>query len=185
METLEAIVAEKKTTHDENEMMQIYERAFPSAAVFVRHMGGNLEDAKDIFHDALVIYFEAKWKRDLRLNKPEEAYILGIAKHLWIRKYHLKHTVVPLSDVEKGIAIPEDCFSTINDKRLLRFLELAGRKCMDLLRAVYYQSLAIKDLVNTLGYGNEHTVSVQKYKCLEKVRNIIKEKSLVYEDFLE
>jgi DNA-directed RNA polymerase specialized sigma24 family protein len=185
METIEAIVAKKEITHNETEMMRIYERAFPSVAGFVRHMGGNLEDAKDIFHDALVIYFEATWKRDLRLHKPEEAYILGIAKHLRIRKYHLNRSVVPLSDAEKGIAIPEDYFSTINDKRLLRFLELAGRKCMDLLKAVFYQSTPIKDLVKALGYGNEHTVSVQKYKCLEKVRNIIKEKSLAYEDFLE
>ena len=32
---------------------------------------------------------------------------------------------------------------------------------------------------------NTVTASVQKYKCLEKVRNTVKEKSLTYDDFTE
>jgi hypothetical protein len=36
----------------------VYEESFPSVAAFVAKMGGSLEDAKDIFHDAMVIFFE-------------------------------------------------------------------------------------------------------------------------------
>jgi hypothetical protein len=36
-----------------------------------------------------------------------------------------------------------------------------------------------------MGFANEHSASAQKYKCLEKVREIVKQKSLTYEDFVE
>ena len=70
-------------------------------------------------------------------------------------------------------------------QRLLQFLEKAGQKCLDLLRAFYYQKTPVKQLAETLGYANEHSASVQKYKCLEKVRHSIQQKSLRYEDFHE
>ena len=73
----------------------------------------------------------------------------------------------------------------MNEKRLLRFLEVAGKKCMDLLRAAYYKNQDMKKLAIALGYSNEHSVSVQKYKCIERVRKSIKERSLSYEDFME
>ncbi len=90
-----------------------------------------------------------------------------------------------MSQMEKEISIPDDYFPTAANNRLLRILESAGKKCMELLRAFYYQNVSVKKLIGSLGYTNEHSVSVQKYKCLEKIRNTVKEKSLHYEDFIE
>lgn len=175
----------KTAAYLDGEVAGLYEQAFPVVAKFVSRMGGSLEQAKDIFHDALVIYMEAEQqgRRTIQTSKP--AYLLGISKHLWIRKYHSDRRNVPISDSENRIAVPDDFFPTIQTKRLLRVLELSGKKCMDLLRAFYYQRLPLKKLVSALGYANEHSASVQKYKCLEKIKNTIKEKSLTYEDFTE
>ncbi len=37
---------------------ETYERAFPVVARFVSKMNGSFQDAKDIFHDAMIIFFE-------------------------------------------------------------------------------------------------------------------------------
>ena len=37
---------------------QLYEETFPKVAKFVANRGGTFDDAKDIFHDALVILYE-------------------------------------------------------------------------------------------------------------------------------
>ena len=71
--------------------------------------------------------------------------------------------------MEAEIVIPDDYFPTTNNKRLLNFLKIAGKRCLDLLRAFYFQQLPIKEIAGNLGYSNEHSVSVQKYKCLEKL----------------
>ena len=163
----------------------LYEAAFPGAARFVQKMGGDFEDAKDIFHDALIIFQERQNQPGFQLQQSANAYLLGIAKHLWLRKHHRQHKLVPLTDAEKEISLPEDFFPNLHTQRLLQFLENAGQKCLDLLRAFYYQKTPVKQLAQNLGYANEHSVSVQKYKCLEKVRISIQQKSLRYEDFHE
>lgn len=186
MELLQKIlVEEKEATHQDVELKNTYEEAFPVVAKFVRDMGGNLDDAKDIFQDAMVIYLEIKSEQPDKIQTSDKAYISGIAKHLWIRKYNGIRSLISFSQFETEIVIPEDFFPTVNNKRLLRFLELAGKKCLDLLRAFYYQKKPGKSVAEDLGYSSEHSASVQKYKCLEKVRNTIKEKSLNYEDFIE
>ena len=38
--------------------LELYQHAFPKVAVFIHKNGGNLDEAKDIFQDALVIYYE-------------------------------------------------------------------------------------------------------------------------------
>jgi DNA-directed RNA polymerase specialized sigma24 family protein len=154
-------------------------------AAFVHRMGGSFEDARDIFHDALVLYFEALSQKDCKIRTSEEAYILGIAKHLWIRKHNNQNNNIPLTELENRISVPDDFYPSVESMRLLRFLKSAGKKCMDLLRSFYYEPASVKTLAVKLGYPNEHSLSVQKYKCLEKVRDTIKQKSLSYEDFIE
>jgi DNA-directed RNA polymerase specialized sigma24 family protein len=56
MEVLELPVARKLLS--DAEVTRIYENCFPLVARFVNRMQGSYEDAKDIFHDALVIYIE-------------------------------------------------------------------------------------------------------------------------------
>ncbi|MEL7587164.1 MAG: sigma-70 family RNA polymerase sigma factor [Prolixibacteraceae bacterium] len=185
MEMMETQFEERTMVRQEEQVRQTYERAFPRVAAFVSRMGGSFEDARDIFHDALVVYYEVIAQDSSRIRGPEEAYLLGIAKHLWARKHRRERMMIPMNESEREISVPEDINPTVEDKRLLRILESAGQKCMDLLRAFYYQRRPVKDLTGALGYTSEHAVSAQKYKCLEKIRNTIKQKSLRYDDFIE
>jgi len=178
-------VAIKKKQVTTESITETYERLFPAVARFVSSMNGSLPDAKDIFHDALVIYFETAVQKGNPAHTSEKGYILGIAKHLWLRKHSRDKHKVSLEDAENSISIPDDYFPTPSNKRLLTILERAGKKCMDLLRAFYFRELTIKKLARTLGYANEHSASAQKYKCLEKVKNLVKTKALTYDDFME
>ena len=185
METLEIIAEVEKKAVNSVGISELYEEVFPAVAKFIKLSGGSLDDAKDVFHDALVIFLEKNNKENTAIITSEKAYILGISKHVWYRKHKNENLRMPLSEMENQISIPDDYFLIINQKRLLRFLKLAGKKCMDLLRAFYFQNESIKEIVNDLGYANEHSASVQKYKCLEKIRNTVKEKSMAYDDFTE
>jgi DNA-directed RNA polymerase specialized sigma24 family protein len=164
---------------------EFYEQAFPRIAAFVARMGGTFEDAKDIFHDALVVYYEIRMHDSARIRTSEEAYVMGVAKHLWARKHQRNRTEILTSEFEREIPVPDEDAPTVEEKRLLRILESAGKKCMDLLRAFYYRRRPVKELAGMLGYTGEHALSAQKYKCLEKVRNTIKQKSLHYDDFIQ
>jgi hypothetical protein len=56
---------------------------------------------------------------------------------------------------------------------------------MELLHAFYYNRQSMDEITDRFGYSSAHSATVQKFKCLEKMRDTVKEKSLRYEDFTE
>src|SRR5690349_14276449 len=88
---------------------ELYEQAFPAVARFVSSRKGTLDDAFDIFHDALVIFYE-KTETGFTAATSAEAYVLGIAKHLWLHRFSEERRSVSLDDAEKAMALPDDYF---------------------------------------------------------------------------
>lgn len=169
----------------EKHITRLYVDAMPAVAAFVRKMNGSFQDAKDIFQDAMVLYLEQLARRELVISGTPERYVLGIAKHLWLQKFKHDRKHVSIDEVASADTIPYDFYPTVNEVRLLRVLEKAGKKCLDLLHVFYYESLPMTKIASLLGYRNAHTATVQKYKCMEKVRTVIKEKLTTYDDFYE
>ncbi len=163
----------------------LYKKGFPTVAKYVSKMGGSFDEAKDIFQDALVIYYEKTVNSSIEINSNEQAYLLGIAKHLWAKKFRDDIKLVPLDSYEDENGFIESDYEQPSPNKLMHYLETAGQKCMELLKAFYYDKLTVNTIAGLFGYSGVHSASVQKYKCLEKVRETIKEKSLAYEDFIE
>lgn len=186
---METVMVKEIATASEAERDRLFEElyitAFPSVAKFVRKMNGSLDDASDLFQDAIVIYYEKSGDADFILYTSPEAYILGITKHLWIRKYKHDYRRVSLDGMEASISIPDDFDPEVDSAHLLKLLAATGKKCMELLQAFYYEKISMKILAARFGFGTERSATVQKYKCIEKIRDTIKEKSISYEDFIE
>ena len=162
--------------------MELYQQAFPAAARYISKMGGSFEEAKDIFQDALVIYYEKAVAGPAETVSNEKAYLLGITKYLWIKKFKNNSRQVSLNELDLADSFEDEQEATVSVK-LLDFLESAGKKCMDLLRSFYYDKLNMTEIAGQFGFTGTRSATVQKYKCLEKVRDQIKEKALTYEDF--
>ena len=159
----------------------LYLEAFPAVARYVGKTGGNLEEARDAFQEALVVYYEKVVVGQYQTSVSDKAYLLGITKNIWLKRRtnaiknkSIEHLNLHDSKEEKPIA-----------NKLLLFLQRAGKKCMNLLQAFYYEKASMSELSERFEFSNERSATVQKYKCLEKVRNQIKQKSLTYGDFLD
>jgi RNA polymerase sigma factor (sigma-70 family) len=161
--------------------LALYKKAFPNVAHYVARMGGSLEEAQDIFQDTLVIYYEKVVSAQAEGIVNEKAYLIGIAKRLWLQHYKATSQNEPLNDFDTE-AIHEEQLAT---NKLMHYLSTAGKKCMELLKAYYYDHLPVDDVATQFGYSGTHSVTVAKYKCLEKVRETVKQKSLSYADFIE
>ncbi len=160
----------------------LYEDTFPAVASFVSKMGGTVDDAKDIFHDALIAYFESAHR--LKFYVEPGAYIVGIAKHLWLRKHKRGLGKVQLNEVERYLTLPDEEPLPITEK-LFSLIKSSGKACLDLLEAFYYRKNSAEDIAETFHYSNAHSATVQKFKCVEKLRDTVRKKSLNYEDFLD
>src|SRR5688500_8233328 len=89
---IQSLIAER-----EKLFADLYESAFPLVCRFVNNRQGTLQDAKDVFQDALVIFYEKQLEKDLDIKVSDESYVLGIAKHIWFRKHRHDKTMVPLN----------------------------------------------------------------------------------------
>lgn len=166
---------------------QLYVACFPRAAQLVKALGGDYDDAKDVFQDALIILYEKAVEGRLDIKSSASAYIIGIVKHLWVRQRGRDAHLLSFSELEQHIEIPHDFYQEPEPPRLrlFRFLATAGRKCMDILQAFYYQHLPLQEIAEEFGFSNTRSATVQKHKCLEKIREQVKEKSLRYEEVVE
>ena len=172
-------IAERKTEWIKKDISSVYLELFPKCALYIAKRNGNLEDAKDVFHDALIIFMEREKAAGEEI-RDANAYIMTLVRNLWFRKMKGDKTEHGPEDI---YLIPDDYFPDKKQLKLLSFLAIAGRKCMDLLRAIYYEENSIQDITAKFDFRNLHSASVQKYKCIQKLRTVIKEKSISYDDF--
>lgn len=163
----------------------LYQEAFPGVARYVAKQGGTLDEAKDVFQDALICYYERSLTEAESPRTSTEAYLFGIARHLWSKRYQQqKRDAALTADHWEQIAeeLPKERAA---QDRVIRMLEQAGKKCMKLLQAFYYHKRSMPELADDFGYRSTRSATVQKYKCLEKVRDQVHDKKLNYADFFE
>jgi DNA-directed RNA polymerase specialized sigma24 family protein len=147
---------------DTTALENLYRSAFPKVAVMVKRYGGDLDTARDLFQDALLILLQ---KEEAPVHP--EAYLLGISKNL-CRRLGRQPVIVGLPD-ELG-----EASETTSHVSLWRFLRGAGSKCLQLLQAFYYKGQSMEEIADEFDYSSARSATVQKYKCLEKVREQVK-----------
>lgn len=161
--------------HEDQWLEEIYKSTLPRVARIVYQMGGNLEMAKDIFQDAVIIYLEKQKKHTLPANVSPAAYISGIARICCIRKMKQTERYSSLDNINTDIAVPADYYAPPPvAKSLLDYVKATGKRCLQLLHAFYYEQHSIQDIASDFNFKTLHSASVQKYKCLEKVREQMK-----------
>lgn len=184
MEHVEKVADPIRAVSRQRVFEELYKKAFPVFARFAARANGSFEDARDIFHDALVIYHEKSRTPGFVIRTTAEAYVVGIAKHLWAAKFRHDRHLILFDDLESDIAVPDDHFPSPDEASLLNFLEKTGQRCLELLRKFYFEKYPLRKIAHSLGYSNEHSAAVQKNKCITKMRTAIEQKSMNYEDFI-
>ncbi|HXS36294.1 MAG TPA: sigma-70 family RNA polymerase sigma factor [Flavipsychrobacter sp.] len=155
-------------------LKELYKDTFPQVARIIHRLGGDLDTAKDLFHDAVIIYLEKAAANNLHIQTSAQAYLIGITKILWMKKYKNDNHIS--FGIDDNFDIPEDFYEPHekNTESLLSYLKTAGQRCMQLLQAFYYNQLSMQQIAQKFNYKTTRSATVQKYKCLEKVREQIK-----------
>ena len=138
----------------EADLAETYKQIFPSVAAAVKKYGAGLEDAKDVFHDALLIWLELPEKTRSGIDN-KTAYLVTIARNEWFRR------VEKMEKLRGSEVFPEDEVSRISNT-LYNYMVMAGKKCMDLLQAFYYEKRPASEIAGRFGFSGAHTSSPPK-----------------------
>jgi RNA polymerase sigma factor (sigma-70 family) len=159
----------------EQALTQLYERAFPQVRRHVCRRGGSVQDAQDVFHDALVLLYEQAVGGTLVLTAAPSTYLVGISRNLWHheqrRRARLPHEDLPdyLDQLPADATEPAE-----SDLALLDYVEQLSEKCKRMLLAFYYFQQPLGQITTKLGYGSVRSATVQKFKCLERLRQSVR-----------
>lgn len=161
----------------------LYHTAFPGAASYISRRGGSFEEASELFQEAVVRFYEQRLQQPGLAEGREAAYLGGIVRHLWIKQLNEKQRVQRIG--KQVLQVSEKNEEQTAPGRIEQLLNNVGRKCLELLRAFYFEQQKPEEIADNFGFSGKRSATVQKFKCLEKVRNIVKEKNLQYADFTE
>lgn len=157
----------------EHALTRLYREAFPAVRRHIGRHGGSVQDAQDVFHDALVILYEQAVGETLTLTAAPGTYLVGISRNLWHhelrRRARLPHETLP-DDLEPPTAeaAEEPAFAVLD------YVEQLGAKCRSMLLSFYYFQQPLTQIAAANGYRSVRSATVQKFKCLERLREAVR-----------
>jgi RNA polymerase sigma factor (sigma-70 family) len=158
----------------EKTLEKIYARVYPMVVHYVKQRYGTAEDAKDLVQEAIILFYEKMVHDQLILTSSVTTYIMGICKNLWRRELEKRNRSQELSPQITGQLWEET--ESENEREMLKissFVEQLGEKCKELLLAFYYFGHRMEQIARQHQYRNVHTATVQKFKCLERLRKSV------------
>ncbi|GAB3878514.1 hypothetical protein GCM10028824_40590 [Hymenobacter segetis] len=163
----------------EQALTRLYHRAFPPVRRYVGNHGGTAQDAQDVFQDALVILYEQAVGGTLVLTASASTYLVGIARNLWHheqrRRARLPHEALPDDAEPLAVLAAEEVEDSAEPAfAVLDYVERLGEKCRNVLLAFYYFQQPLTQIAQANGYRSVRSATVQKFKCLERLRNSVR-----------
>jgi RNA polymerase sigma factor (sigma-70 family) len=162
-------------TGQEQELKAIYRR-WPDARRYLKTLGCTGTDAEDIFQEALVIYIRKQEQPDFGLTVEPYYYVRNTCKLLWYnqaRKQGRQQTFSLETDVAQ---LEDDWFGKEQRIRTVEnTLAKLGPQCQELLQLFYGLGWNMTDIAQKIGLRNDKVAKVQKYRCLQKAKDLVRQ----------
>lgn len=161
-------------------LTRLYRRTFPAVRQYVQRRGGTDQDAQDVFQDALVVFYEKTTAEALTLTAEPGTYLVGVCRNLWHRELerrarhpHTGLTAAEHQPAEEAAPALADG-SAVSPEAVLAYVEQLSEKCRSILLAFYYFRQPLAQIAATHDYRSVRSATVQKFKCLERLRNAVR-----------
>lgn len=154
---------------------QLYSRTDHILRSTLSKMGLDRMDIEETKNDALIICIDnicnGRYRKDASLG----TYIVGIAKKCALNLLRKNQRRMKLdAPAEEDVALsPEELMLTMEKNRELReALTELGNPCNELL-LLWANDYSYREILDIMGYANENSAKVQKFKCLQRLISII------------
>lgn len=157
----------------------LYSRNYDSVSNYIIQNHGTISQAKDIYQDAFVVVWRniQSGRFHPKGEKSIDGYLVRIAKNKWIdylRSPQFKQTspLLEKQELEAEISDPDDQEEI---KKIVTAFVGLQEKCRHLLSMYYYDKTPVNKIAAKFGW-TVPTTRNNKYRCLQKLRMIIKNK---------
>jgi len=166
---------------DEKALELIYKKYYRMMTKLVITNSGTEEEARDVYQDALVVFWQKARSGNLVLTSKMSTYIYSICQNLWRKELDRKKR---LSNEEKDSSELMDQDGPEREKIIAQCLDQLGDTCRKVLMYYYFDELSMQEIADKLGFANTDTAKTKKYKCKQKLDELVKSQ-YTERDFLD
>lgn len=156
---------------DESALDYLYRKHYKMMAKMILRNSGTEDEAKDVFQDALIVFWEKVVSDRLVLTSKISTFLYSICQNLWRKELDRKSKLSAEQadnvddtdpDLQERIAIVNQCIAMLGDT------------CKRLLTHYYFDKLSMSDIAEKMGFANADTAKTKKYKCKQELDKKIK-----------
>lgn len=172
--------------NDENILRALYQQYFRMVRHFVITNNGDESNAKDIYHETLLVIINLVKKDSFALKSSLSTLIYAISKRLWLKHLNKNKNFLfsenihsyetdYATDINIDEILEERQEKEHNLLKMQTALQSLGHPCYQLLKEFYYNKLTMEQIAEKLGYNNADVAKNQKYKCLQRLKKFFLE----------
>jgi RNA polymerase sigma factor (sigma-70 family) len=156
---------------DEKALELLYQKYYRMMTKLVITNSGTEDEARDVYQDALIVFWQKATSGNLVLTSKMSTYIYSICQNLWRKELDRKKR---LSSEEKDTSVTLDTESSEREKILAKCIDQLGETCKKVLMFYYFEEMSMQDIADKLGFANTDTAKTKKYKCKKKLDELVK-----------
>jgi RNA polymerase sigma factor (sigma-70 family) len=175
-ETDEAIV-EGIRHNDDKALACLYKLHYPMISHFILNNSGTDDEAKDIYQEGVIVFYEKIKDNSLELTCQIKTYLYSVCRRLWLKRLAEKGRYASrIEDSESYLSLQEEVPVHEENERqfgvMAEALSQLGEPCRTLLEDYYIRDQNMQEITEKFGYTNTDTAKNQKYKCLQRLKKL-------------
>jgi RNA polymerase sigma factor (sigma-70 family) len=189
MENEKLIQFLREAAHRKKALEYLYQ-SFEKTSKGLQKLGAEENHTKDIFQEAILVFYHQAQKNDFELSCQPSTYLFGICQNIFRNKRRKEAKQNTFSDTDflrefsdkthfENVEENEEFNETNNIYKseeatsvLRKILSELGEPCKKLLTGYYVDKFSMKELAKKLGYNSDLTAKAQKYKCLQRAKKL-------------
>lgn len=156
---------------DEKALEFLYKKYYRMMTKMVISNSGTEEEARDVYQDALIVFWQKARSGNLVLTSKMSTFIYSICQNLWRKELDRKKR---LSNEEKDSPVMLDTETAEREKIIAKCIDQLGETCKKVLMYYYFEEMSMQDIADKLGFANTDTAKTKKYKCKKKLDELVK-----------
>lgn len=177
MNNLEELIISEIRKKNDRVLHQLYKTHYPMILNLVITNSGTEPEAKDVYQEAIIAFYERLQQKDFVLTCKIKTYLYAICKNKWLKCLsEKKKTPMRIDNTETFPEVADEISSLEENERqflaMKKSLGELGEPCSTILQDFYIHNLTMEQISDKFGYTNADNAKNQKYKCLQRLKKI-------------
>jgi RNA polymerase sigma factor (sigma-70 family) len=176
----ELILAEIRKSN-EAALGELYKTHYPMVVNLICSNSGTEQEAKDIYQEAVIAFYERAQQPDFVLTCKIKTYLYAVCRRLWLKRLAEKKRfsfTIPETETFGGVEAEMNAAEEkeLSFRRMGDSLYALGEPCRSIIEDFYIHNFSMEIIGEKFGYTSADNAKNQKYKCLQRLKKLFFEK---------